>query len=270
MCSFNGLATPSIEEIYTSTHRSAKITHHWCVTNYSSYRVPIDGPVFSVHHLMWHLRVYPQGQRRHHIGLLAISAVPVNTFHIEDGNVTINLKIDGRLIKTAGKKLPSYLVKDMEVSFPDFISMFFTLQRHSSLKLECHVYMKYNVDSRSFPEDTMTLGVSSLVDNFERLFEKKTFSDVAIIAGGKEIPAHRVILAAQSPIFAAMFGNGTAENLTRQVEISDVRHDVLLQMMRFMYTSKTPRKDRITCDLLVAADKYQLDHLKKMCESALL
>lgn len=39
------------------------------------------------------------------------------------------------------------------------------------------------------------------------------------------------------------------------MEITDVDRDVLLEMLRFIYTGKAPSLDKMAADLLAAADK---------------
>jgi len=42
------------------------------------------------------------------------------------------------------------------------------------------------------------------------------------------------------------------------VEITDVDRDVMLEMLRFIYTGKAPSLDKMAADLLAAADKVRI------------
>lgn len=86
---------------------------------------------------------------------------------------------------------------------------------------------------------------------------------------GKEYQAHKAVLAARSPVFAAMFEHEMEERKHNRVEITDVDADVLREMLRFIYTGKSNNLEKMADDLLAAADKYALERLKVMCEEAL-
>lgn len=45
------------------------------------------------------------------------------------------------------------------------------------------------------------------------------------------------------------------ERKQNRVTISDVDHDVLKEMLRFIYTGKAPNLEKMADDLLAAADK---------------
>lgn len=69
-------------------------------------------------------------------------------------------------------------------------------------------------------------------------------------------------MAARSPVFSAMFEHGMSEARNDRVQIDDIDPDVLKEMLRFMYTGVAPNLERMSDDLLAAADKYQLERLK--------
>jgi speckle-type POZ protein len=62
-------------------------------------------------------------------------------------------------------------------------------------------------------------------------------------------------LTARSPVFAAMFEHEMEERKQNRVAITDVDHEVLKEMLRFIYTGKAPNLDKMADDLLAAADK---------------
>jgi len=67
--------------------------------------------------------------------------------------------------------------------------------------------------------------------NLLSFFEKRLLPDVKIEAGGKEIPAHKVILAAQSEWFSDQF-TGTFSGNTIKLEW---KYKVVYALIRFMY-----------------------------------
>lgn len=78
--------------------------------------------------------------------------------------------------------------------------------------------------------------LSRISNNLEHFFECGTMSDVVIISGKKQIRAHRAILAAQSPVFAGMFGNEIFEKQCGRVEIPNVEYEELHEIYCTSFT----------------------------------
>ncbi|KAL7741458.1 hypothetical protein ACLKA6_000781 [Drosophila palustris] len=140
------------------------------------------------------------------------------------------------------------------------ISYTWTIDKYS-------LFMEYNS-----PKGLTTDEILS--DDLGALFETKEFADVTIVtADDHKIPAHKTILSARSKVFAAMFRHSMKENAENCVDIYDFSSDVIIELLRFMYTGKAPKiimyNSKMTFDLLTAADKYQLDRLKAMCARSL-
>uniref|UniRef100_A0A0N8E6G2 Ring canal kelch protein n=1 Tax=Daphnia magna TaxID=35525 RepID=A0A0N8E6G2_9CRUS len=106
----------------------------------------------------------------------------------------------------------------------------------------------------------------------EELFKNKSLSDVKLIVGWRTLHAHKIILAARSKVFAAMFHHQTAEKLSNKVEIQDVDPDVFQEVLRYLYTGRMSREklDEMAVGVLAVADKYLLDELKAECENHLM
>ncbi|XP_065203942.1 speckle-type POZ protein-like [Planococcus citri] len=109
-----------------------------------------------------------------------------------------------------------------------------------------------------------------LSENIASLFENQTLTDVILSVNGKEYPAHKVILAARSPVFCAMFKHNTKENELNRVDINDINEAVVEAMLKYIYTGKCNDSDELVEGLLVAADKYDLRRLKSMCAKRLI
>lgn len=127
-----------------------------------------------------------------------------------------------------------------------------------------------------------------LSEDLGNLFDNEKFSDVTLAVGGREFQAHKAILAgkffsffpsnsfvifffffnqtfffyskARSDVFAAMFEHEMEERKLNRVAITDVDHEVLKEMLRFIYTGKAPNLDKMADDLLAAADKVFEKH----------
>jgi speckle-type POZ protein len=111
-----------------------------------------------------------------------------------------------------------------------------------------------------------------LITHLEKLIGETQFSDVEFYVGGREFPAHKNILASRSKFFVAMFENLSKEKLTDQIEIECVKLEVFHQLLRFIYTGRLTATtiEAMAADLYIAAIKYQLDELKKKCETEII
>jgi len=110
--------------------------------------------------------------------------------------------------------------------------------------------------------------------DFEFAFQNKNLSDVKIVCGDRIFDCHRIILSSRSLVFRAMFLHGMAEAQTKRVEIKELQPEVVNTMLKFIYTGKMkidstdfpPTKPE---ELLAAADMYDLENLKLICEEIL-
>ncbi|XP_065207973.1 speckle-type POZ protein-like [Planococcus citri] len=105
--------------------------------------------------------------------------------------------------------------------------------------------------------------------SLEGLLLNQDFIDVTFSLNGENFGAHKNILAARSPVFAAMFKHDMEENRLNKVDIPDMKPEVFKAFLHYLYTDKTPDPGMV-CDLLVAAEKYDVNGLKLLCEEMLL
>jgi speckle-type POZ protein len=66
-----------------------------------------------------------------------------------------------------------------------------------------------------------------------------------------------------------MFEHKMLENERSRVEIEDIDGDIMLEILRFIYTGKTQNIEKLADALLSASDKYCLERLKVQCEETL-
>ena len=72
-----------------------------------------------------------------------------------------------------------------------------------------------------------------------RALNNRDMSDVTLKCEEKTFPCHKVILAARSDVFEAMFSHkDTKEDATNEVEIVDLDSETLGHMLQFVYTDK--------------------------------
>ncbi|KAG6456272.1 hypothetical protein O3G_MSEX009643 [Manduca sexta] len=130
------------------------------------------------------------------------------------------------------------------------------------IKFQFMVTNDIKVEHSNVPE-------AQLSDDFENLLNNGLFSDVTMkSAEGTEYKVHKAVLASRSAVLKAHFEHNTTECYTNTIE-SPLEADVLREVLTFIYSDKAPRVDEIPEKLLAAADYYQLNRLKSLCEEAL-
>lgn len=141
------------------------------------------------------------------------------------------------------------------VFFPNQLATGINRRRHFSLQVSVvadsvNISGQSNITQFKVPE-------CKLSEDLGNLFDNERFSDVSLAVNGREFQAHKAILAARSPVFAAMFEHEMEERKQNRVAITDVDDEVLKEMLRFIYTGKAPNLEKMADDLLAAADKVR-------------
>ena len=101
----------------------------------------------------------------------------------------------------------------------------------------------------------------------EIMYEDKCCSDVTIIVDDNKIKAHKCVLVASSPIFSTLLENSQSERPT--LTISDISYEVVSEMLKFIYTKRVACLQDMADGLMIAAHKYEILDLKKICEEFL-
>eukprot|EP00249_Psilotum_nudum_P034633 c53947_g1_i1 orf=130-972(+) len=102
-------------------------------------------------------------------------------------------------------------------------------------------------------------------------FRTGMHSDIELITDdGLSLQAHRVVMAAKSSVFRAMFEADSFKVAdSGSIRIPDLTHQELKCLLEFMYTGNLPAEGQkeYTHALLLAADKYNIPLLIDVCES---
>ncbi|XP_028906620.1 kelch-like protein 3 isoform X3 [Ornithorhynchus anatinus] len=122
---------------------------------------------------------------------------------------------------------------------------------------------------------TVTVNAAHMGKAFRVMNElrsKQMLCDVMIVAEDVEIEAHRVVLAACSPYFCAMFtgtraesGGDMTESKARKVEIKDVDGHTLSKLIDYIYTAEIEVTEENVQVLLPAASLLQLMDVRQNC-----
>ncbi|KAI4304785.1 hypothetical protein MLD38_040255 [Melastoma candidum] len=124
---------------------------------------------------------------------------------------------------------------------------------------------------------------SDIGAHFGTLLENMEGSDITFDVLGQKFHAHKLVLAARSPVFQTAFFNETGED-EQDMVVTDLEPKVFKALLHFIYrdsfpededpptsnsNSEPPLSEMLATKLLAAADKYGLDRLRLMCESHL-
>ncbi|XP_034579597.1 BTB/POZ and MATH domain-containing protein 1 [Setaria viridis] len=121
--------------------------------------------------------------------------------------------------------------------------------------------------------------MSGLPADLGRLLETEAGSDVDFEVCGRVFAAHKVVLAARSPVFMADFFGPDKEKTTGYIRICDMHPDAFEALLHYIYTDTLPatattatareEAPALAQDLLVAADRFNLKDLKSLTENKL-
>ncbi|XP_065219682.1 speckle-type POZ protein-like [Planococcus citri] len=104
----------------------------------------------------------------------------------------------------------------------------------------------------------------------ETLFMDDKFSDITLCVKNKKYVAHKNILAARCPYFQKMFDAEWIEKKLDSVELKQVDEIVFEEILRYIYAGKSEKLETMVAQLLEAADMFDLDELKLVCEQELM
>lgn len=150
------------------------------------------------------------------------------------------------------------------------------------LRINCTVGVVVSAIDNSRPH-SIQVPDSDLGSHFGMLLENMEGSDVTFDVAGEKFHAHKLVLAARSPVFRSELFEGLEEE-KQEIIVTDMEPKVFKALLHFIYrdtliedvemsvsspscVSSVP--DTLTAKLLAAADKYSLDRLRLMCESHL-
>jgi len=109
--------------------------------------------------------------------------------------------------------------------------------------------------------------VPSMAEAIGNLYLDNEFSDIKIICDGKEFPCHKLLLSLRSSVFKAMFSSdlkiSDGEDESTLI-IKDISSGTMSQFIKFLYTDELKSED-IDANLLIAANKYDLQRLVNIC-----
>ena len=134
------------------------------------------------------------------------------------------------------------------------------------------------VNIEVWSEETVAVSHATSSESLERvpkkitkLWSDQTLTDITLQCQGKKFEAHKLILAASSPVFEVMFKEDATEHedasssLYNCVNIEDIDSDVFELFLRYLYTGQVDQLDEKLTDIFPVADKYDVQPLREIC-----
>ncbi|RLM74719.1 hypothetical protein C2845_PM15G22640 [Panicum miliaceum] len=267
---------------------SATVTHDFEVAGYSHLKALgvgqyVSSGTFSAGGHDWAIRVYPKqyGDTIAHYqpplfyagASLHLRDAGAGTAEVTASFTLSLLQKDGRVSPMAKRTMTAAFGSPPRDShgFHKLLADATMLQRwrclhNDALTIRCVLTVVRTTDPVPAPE---------LAGHLGSLLATGMGADVTFDVGGRAFPAHRVLLAARSPVFRAELFGHMMEKDARRIRIAGVRPEVFELLLHFIYTESLPGNGE-GCDaatvrhLLVAEDRYGLDRLKHICEGKLL
>ncbi|GFP81730.1 BTB/POZ and math domain-containing protein 3 [Phtheirospermum japonicum] len=121
---------------------------------------------------------------------------------------------------------------------------------------------------------------SDMGQSLKHLLDSEIGCDIIFQVGEESFKAHKLILAARSPVFRAQFFGLVGNPNCNKVELEDVEPSIFKALLQFIYSDELPSFHETSCStytpsaimmqhLLAAADRFGLDRLKQLCEAKL-
>ncbi|XP_046636983.1 uncharacterized protein LOC124315380 [Daphnia pulicaria] len=162
---------------------------------------------------------------------------------------------------TDDEQQPTTILEWSETFFVDRGSSYDSL----SVPLTCVFWLKF---------DSTDHGEMHVIKHMTNLFVEQSNCDVQFCFKGSRIKVggHASILAARSPVFAAMFQHDMQEKKTGKVVIKDIKPNIFNDLLHYIYSGRTsaPLNQKTAQLMFMAADKYNIDDLKEYCVTFLL
>ncbi|XP_051201251.1 BTB/POZ and MATH domain-containing protein 2 [Lolium perenne] len=150
--------------------------------------------------------------------------------------------------------------------------------KDDSLMIECVLtVIKQSEVVKTKGNSEIKVTPSKLSQHLGKLLLAEKGSDVTFSVGGETFAAHKIILAARSPVFEAELYGEMKERNEQCIVVEDMQPAAFKALLHFIYTDSFPGVDDTGDDdytetirhLLVAADRYAIDRLKLICQSIL-
>lgn len=262
--------------------------YEWVVTqfcvNCKQVGDVLKSPIFSIQGsttYRWQIALYPRSELEVNKNYISLFLRSCNTSDIS-ASFELSILNNKKEIIISHRKGFVTFTQDKSWGQTNFIEGSFILDGRNGMLRNDELTILCEINIREIPkeieESNTQLHTSASkdlnnrikeFDSFEKLLNNNAFSDITLQVSEKEFHVHKVILANRSPVFEAMLNHDMKEKQEGIIQIKDVSFEVFQEVLRFMYTGRVDQIEKIANELLIAADKYDVEGLKAMCEETL-
>ncbi|CAM0876830.1 unnamed protein product [Alopecurus aequalis] len=241
---------------------------------------------FSVGGHSWAVRFYPNGNSKAYANFISLFLC-LNSADAEDVKAKFTISVldkNGDLVPSFSGTVPlrNFTSREPAWGYHDFFKKA-ELEKSEHLIDDC-LTIRCDVTVMEIHGEESRVPPSNLHRHLGDLLKSKDAADVTFQVGGQRFSAHRCVLAARSSVFKAeLLGAMTENSSGTPIEILDMEADVFKSLLNFIYTDTVPpvlesagkkgadaRGDVVMAGhLLVAADRYDIERLKLICEEKL-
>eukprot|EP00443_Scrippsiella_acuminata_P018374 CAMPEP_0115326394 /NCGR_PEP_ID=MMETSP0270-20121206/83551_1 /TAXON_ID=71861 /ORGANISM="Scrippsiella trochoidea, Strain CCMP3099" /LENGTH=255 /DNA_ID=CAMNT_0002746701 /DNA_START=39 /DNA_END=802 /DNA_ORIENTATION=+ len=243
--------------------RTEKGSFQWVIEDWSSLPPAVNSADVECAGHRWRLRIYPAGREEEFAGHVSLYLYYCGR---EQGvNTSYTLRIVNQLpgkpdfvVSVARRKSFGFIHTGDVVNnrgFPTFISQARLNDETRGLKVGNRVVIRAE----------LTVTADEPVHSVRPAAAPPTQRWEPAESLARE---HKEILAMRSPVFQAMFAHGTREVGACEVVIVDLPASAVRELLLFLYTDRCSEGALASMGdlLLAAADKYQVERLRQLCE----
>uniref|UniRef100_T1J0N0 BTB domain-containing protein n=1 Tax=Strigamia maritima TaxID=126957 RepID=T1J0N0_STRMM len=109
---------------------------------------------------------------------------------------------------------------------------------------------------------------ATVLEKIASLYAERLLSDITLIVGGRQFPAHRLILCASSDVFQVMLMNPNwteSQETTVNLQEDPACISTFGDFLKYLYTGKIHINHYTVLPLLTLADKYNVRDLINLC-----
>lgn len=235
----------------------------------------LSSPTFAIYSAIWCCEIYPNGRyftHKNSNGYVSV-CLKLNTSLIPrcydckisvtilSGETTVVTREEQAKFDRNGKEhIFSNITNTSRLANEEITKIVFIVELIQSTLVDVSEFTVLKDTRRYHPE--------TLSSNLKDIFLNQRYCDVTIKVNEKQFPAHKAILGARSPVFAAMFQHEMTENVSGEVNITDADPDVFHDILLYIYGGELENMamtfDNV-CQYYKLADKYDLEILKTSC-----